>query len=111
MSRFDQLVPVKREDMSRICKDMGTTIPKLAKAVGCSPSTIYAYLNRVQIPKVLLDQICGVIFGKNEKPKKNPEPVFPIYTKDILLAKFYLTRAIEKMDEMYLKGGLQKNDE
>jgi len=109
LSKFDHLVPVKREELLRICRERDLSIPKVAKMVNVSPTTIYKYLNKGQIPKILMDNICSVIFGRNQLPEDEQGPIFPIYTKDLIRAKFYLTRALNKMDEMYLKGGSNKH--
>lgn len=108
MGKFDLMDSINKDSFLSACRQREMTVPKIAKAIRVSPTTIYKYLNKGQIPRALMDRLCDVLFHNNDEPKEDPEPVFPIYTKDLIRAKLYLTRALNKMDEIYLRQGGQK---
>lgn len=105
MSKFDLMGSINRDEFLSICRQRDMTVPKIAKEIGVSPTTIYKYLKKGEIPRLLMDKICDVLFGKNNEQIEETEPIFPIYTKDLIRAKLYLTRALNKMDEIYLRKG------
>ena len=107
MGKFDLMGSIDRDQFLSACRQRETTVPKIAKAVGVSPTTIYKYLKKGEIPRVLMDQICDVLFHNDDESMEEPEPTFPIYTKDLIRAKLYLTRALNKMDELYLRQGVK----
>lgn len=107
MDKFTEMLDVHRENMLDICKKHGLTIPKIAKVIKVSPTTIYKYLNMGKIPRKLMNQICEVLFEIPKQEDEEQNPIFPIYTADLIRARFYLVRALNKMDEIYLKTGGQ----